>query len=223
MKIRHISDTHGYHEGLVIEDDIDILIHSGDCTTDKNPIINQLEFDAFFKWFKNLKVKHKVLIAGNHDWWALKLYNKLALKEAGIIYLEHDYETVEGLLIFGSPFTPNFGNWHFMKNPEKLSRFWEVLIPGIDILVTHGPPKGQLDLSHDRDGNLDYCGDGALLKSVFLNEPKYHLFGHIHDSDGCFNYGVKTIDRKTTFINSALVRDGKPHLGVVHQGHTIHL
>ena len=81
MKIWCISDTHMNHNTLVIPNGIDIVIHSGDSTNFKNPILNKIEFDAFSDWFIKLNIKNKILIAGNHDAWALKKYNTSKLKD----------------------------------------------------------------------------------------------------------------------------------------------
>lgn len=208
LKIWHISDTHAQHNLLEIPKNIDMVIHSGDSTNYHDIVRNQPEFDLFIEWFANLPIKHKILIAGNHDAWALKQYNKNKIKNLGIIYLEHEFEFIEGKLIFGSPYTPTFGNWHFMKDRSKLHQYWEELSTGIDILVTHGPPKFILDLSYNKNHQLEYCGDNSLFKKVMEIKPKYHLFGHIHNSEDCFNEGVRKF-KDITFINSSVVTDGK--------------
>ncbi len=222
MKIHLISDSHMQHESLVIPKDIETIIHSGDSTNYREPIPNQKEFDLFIKWYSDLPIKNKILIAGNHDAWSMKKYNKDKVKDLGIVYLEHEYYQLDDLLLFGSPMTPNFGNWYHMADRSKLDRYWQVLNPGIDILITHGPPKCILDLSHDRDGVLEYCGDAALLRHVLKNKPKYHTCGHIHNSDGCFNQGVRILE-DTTFINASCVTDGKIGQGVSSHGITINI
>jgi len=222
MKIKIISDTHMQHEGLIIENDLDTIIHCGDSTNYRELIPNQQEFDIFIKWYSELPIKNKILIAGNHDAWSLKKYNVDKVKDLGITYLEHEYLELDGLIMFGSPYTPTFNNWDHMKDRSKLDRFWEVLNPGIDILITHGPPKCILDLSHDKDGKLEYCGDAALLRHVLKNKPKYQCFGHIHDSKGCFNQGVRILE-DTIFINASCVTDGKIGQGVSSQGIIINI
>ena len=97
----------------------------------------------------------------------------------GITMLIHERITIEGLNIFGSPYTPTYGNWSFMKAREKIGRVWEVLPSGLDILITHGPPKGILDLTEDPEYNLLYCGDGALRKKVEKVKTRWFVF---HDS-----------------------------------------
>ena len=111
-----------------------------------------------------------------------------------------------------------------MKSRDKISRYWEALTEGIDLLITHGPGKGILDLSHNPKGVLENCGDGSLTKAVFKYQPKYHIFGHIHDSEGCFNSGiVKLSGRNTTFINASCVKDGRFDLGLTSIGQIIEI
>ena len=50
------------------------------------------------------------------------------------------------------------------------------LHPGdIDILVTHWPPYGILD---------NDLGSPDILNFVLKAQPKWHLFGHIHETEG---------------------------------------
>jgi len=224
MKIWSISDTHAQHHSLIIPKNIDTVIHAGDSTNYYDLFHNQPEFEDFIKWYSELPIKNKVLIAGNHDAWAMKKYNVDKVKDFGIHYLEHQYLELEGKLIFGSPYTPNFGTWHFMKDRSKLSKYWEALTDNIDILVTHGPCKGILDLSHDREHKLEYCGDSALTKAVFRHKPKYHIFGHIHDSNDCFNSGTTKLScLNTTFVNASCVTDGKFNQGCSSNGYVFEL
>ena len=210
MKTWFISDTHMQHYSLVVPKDIDCVIHAGDSTNSYELFKNQLEFENFINWFSNLPIKNKILIAGNHDAWATKKYNKDKVKNLGIHYLEHEYLELNGKLIFGSPYTPIFGNWYFMVNRSKLFNYWEVLKENIDVLITHSPPKGILDLSHNKNHELEYCGDKSLFNTILKITPKFHVFGHIHDSENCYNSGyTKLSNHLTTFINASCVTDGK--------------
>lgn len=215
-----ISDTHSTHRRLRIPDGVDMVIHSGDSTNYYNYTDNLLEFHDFKDWFLELPIKYKVIIAGNHDAWAMKRYNIEDLKDNGIIYLEHEYTSIEDRVIFGSPYTPTFGNWYFMKDRGTISRSWEALGTNIDVLITHGPPKGVLDLTENRDYTFEQCGDSALLKKVITIKPKFHVFGHIHDFKSCRNNGILVQD-DITFINASAVEDGKFEFGPKHNGHII--
>jgi len=212
MKILHISDTHTYHDQLQIPQGIDMVIHSGDCSNPRDPYNNEPEVRAFIDWYKQLPIKNKIYVAGNHD---TSIEKKLVIKkdftDAGIIYLEDDLVEIQGLLIYGNPYTPNFGNWAFMKDRVKLDRYWPQAMPDyVDILVTHGPPKGILDKSYDRNNYLECCGDKSLLNKVLQVKPKYHLFGHIHNCKDIVNAGMQKLSTcDTWFSNGSVVTDGK--------------
>lgn len=212
MRIWHISDTHTYHDLLRVPDGIDMVIHSGDCSNPRDPYNNEPEVRNFIHWFKGLPIKHKVYVAGNHDTSIeKKLVTKKDFEDYNIHYLEDDLITLQGLLIYGNPYTPLFGNWAFMKDRVKLDRYWTKAMPGyVDILVTHGPPKGILDKSYSREDVLEMCGDKSLLNKVLDIEPKYHLFGHIHNCKDIINAGVQKLSVcDTWFSNGSVVTDGK--------------
>ena len=212
MKIWHISDTHTYHDLLKVPRAIDMVIHSGDCSNPRDPYNNEPEVREFIHWYKSLPIKHKIYVAGNHDSSIeKKLITKKDFEDYNIIYLENDYVTIEGLKIFGSPYTPNFGNWSFMRDRNKLDRFWHSAIHNdTDIVVTHGPPKGILDKSENRDHQLECCGDKSLLNKLLEVQPAYHLFGHIHNSGDIINAGLQKLSIcNTVFSNGSVVTDRK--------------
>ena len=70
--------------------------------------------------------------------------------------------------------------------------------------------EGMLDLSYDRDGLMEYCGDKSLMNKVKEIEPKLMLFGHIHNCDDIINAGTRTIPGlDTIFSNGSVVTDRK--------------
>lgn len=224
MKTFLISDSHGFHNQIVIPPDIDCIIHSGDSTNYWELYKNQLEADSFIDWFSKLDIKYKVMCGGNHDHYLMKKYNIDKIKDLGIIYNEHGYEEVNGRLFFLSNYTPTFGDWFFMKDRQKLSRYWEELIEGIDVLITHGPPRSIMDLSYDRMGKLEFCGDGALYKKILKINPKIHTFGHLHSNSDIINYGSRTIANvDTIFYNSSMVEDNNFEAGIINKGHIINI
>jgi Icc-related predicted phosphoesterase len=212
MRILHISDTHTYHDLLKIPSGTDMIIHSGDCSNPRDPYNNESEVRDFIDWYKEIPVKHKIYVAGNHDTSIEKgLVTKDDFKNAGIIYLENESVVIDGIKIFGSPHTPNFGNWAFMKERTKLERFWRLAIDeDVNIVVTHGPPKGILDKSYDRENNLECCGDKSLLNRILEVQPTYSLFGHIHNCKDIVNAGVQKLSVCNTFFsNGSVVTDGR--------------
>jgi len=210
-KILHISDTHSYHTLLTIPEDIDIIIHSGDFSNYYNLVYNTPEAIDFIQWYGSLEIKYKVLVAGNHDAYAFhngKELRELCIKY-GIIYLENESVTIEGLKIYGSPVTPQFGNWYFMKARHKMDEFWKNIPDDTDILVVHGPPKGILDLATRADNNIEQCGCKSLFNHCMKRlNLRLCLFGHIHNNDGMMNAGItKLANKDTIFSNGSVVTD----------------
>jgi Icc-related predicted phosphoesterase len=218
MRILAISDTHGFHKDLKDFSNIDMIIHGGDFSNAKNPMFNQSEAVDFLDWYNDIPVKYKVLIAGNHD-TSVEARLVLPADFKNIVYLEHEYVEIEGIKIFGSPYTPQFGGWAFMRDRGKLDPFWEQIPYDTDILVTHGPPKGILDLSYNREDILEYYGDKELLNHVHRVNPKHMIFGHIHNFKDCYNKGTRTVhDLRTQFHNVSCVTDRKFELGLTSKG-----
>ena len=234
MKIWHISDTHTFHGLLQVPENVDMIIFSGDCSNPREPIVNRNEVLDFIEWMKSLDIKHKIFVAGNHDTSIERNYvKKQDFVDAGITYLENDWIEIDEnngwaslansgeigstivppkrIKVFGSPQTPSFGNgWAFNKKREKMHEHWKHIPDDIDIIVTHGPPKNILDLSYDRDNNLECCGDSALRKRIIEIKPKLVCFGHIHNNEDIVNAGtMKLSNYDTVFSNGSVVTDGK--------------
>ena len=212
MKIWHIGDTHGYHYLLNIPEDIDMVIHSGDASNYRDIYKNELEFKEFLHWFKQLPIKYKIFVAGNHDTTVEKnLFDiKRQMDLMDIIYLENSDITIEGIKIWGSPHTPQFGQWAFMKARQKLDKVWQNIPEDTDIVVVHGPPKGIMDLSYNRDNKIEMCGCNALKKRILKVQPKLFLSGHIHNNKDIINAGIlKLSEYETIFSNGSVVTDGE--------------
>ena len=213
MKVTLISDTHTKH--LYCENDLpggDLLIHAGDFMSTGYSIEEAYEF---FNWFDAIKTYDtKVLIAGNHD----RLMENDPEKMLGVLtgyktieYLQ-DEEMVlyfdgpngdypeDNIRIYGSPWQPEFYNWAFNlpRNGWELGQKWSNIPNNTDILITHGPPWGHLDVTPY--GNLNV---GCELLRVRVDElkPKIHVFGHIHSG-----YGHKFYEG-THFINAAVLSE----------------
>lgn len=227
MKILHISDTHGFHNGFPTNrfDGIDMVIHSGDCSNYRDPYRNEFEVRTFLEWYENIPVKYKIYVAGNHDSSIERLFiTREHFAEKSIIYLENDETTIEGLKIWGSPYTPTFGDWSFMKARDKISRIWETIPVNVDILIVHGPPKGIRDLSYNREGVLELCGDGALRKRCEKLIPKLVCFGHIHNYKDLMNSGICiNSPYSTIYSNGSCVTDARFDLGLTSYGNIINL
>jgi len=191
VRVVCISDTH-LETNLVIPDG-DLLIHAGDALS-RGTFDELLQFNT---WLGTLPHKHKVYVPGNHDIY-VEAFPEIARKALTNATMLIDEEVnIEGLRIYGSPWTPTFYDWAFMKPDIKLAHVWHNIPENLDILITHGPPYSILD----KNSRGDLCGSKTLYKAVKDKSPKFHIFGHIHHSSG-----IERIE-DTMFINAAVLDD----------------
>jgi predicted phosphodiesterase len=190
MRIVCLSDTHNLHDRIRVPEG-DLLVHAGDATMRGTAE----EIAAFFDWLAGLPHRHKVVVAGNHDF----LFEREPARARGLVhgatYLEDSAVEIEGLRIWGSPWQPWFYDWAFnLRRGAPLREKWDLIPQGTDVLVTHGPPHGVLDRVDQ--GELVGCAD--LREAVTRVRPTLHLFGHIHEG-----YGQER-GEGTTFVNASI-------------------
>ncbi|KAL4883449.1 Metallo-dependent phosphatase-like protein [Aspergillus karnatakaensis] len=104
-------------------------------------------------------------------------------RESGIILLEegtYDFKLQNDarLKIYASPYTPSLGDWGFQYHPETGHMF--DIETDTDVVVTHGPPRGILDMTYS--GGRAGCP--RLFEAIARARPKMHCFGHIHEGWG---------------------------------------
>jgi len=211
MKIWHISDTHMQHGLLTIPDGIDTVVHSGDATNYKDPYRNESELRAFIDWFAALPIPNKVFVPGNHDTSLEKgLITRDLIEHRKIHLLINEEVNIGGLRIWGSPFTPRYGDWSYMRDRGTINRIWDNIPEGLDILITHGPPYGVLDATYDHHNKVELVGCSALRKRVAKVPPRFMLFGHVHSTKDIRNAGTRTVSElPTVFSNGSCCDDGK--------------
>jgi Icc-related predicted phosphoesterase len=199
LKIALFSDTHGEHRKLKFDDDTDIAIFAGDAGTYRDPYRNELPVLDFIDWYASLKVKHKVWIAGNHDTSIESgIVNARELSgQKGLLYLQNDIIIVEGLKIFGSPCTPTFGyGWAFnVDRGKRLEILWDNIPIDTDIIVTHGPAFGILDMTETRLN----VGCKDIANRIQTIKPKLHVSGHIHEAYG------HVLKDETHYVNASVL------------------
>lgn len=202
MKIWFISDTHCRHTELGIPS-VDAVIHCGDESNHGNAWMNESEARGFFEWYSRLSIPMKIFVPGNHS-TAIEQGLIRSDDFPGVHFLIHQQLDWNGLRVFGSPYTPIFFDWAYMKPRSKLDIVWQSIPDNIDILITHGPPKGIFDVTADmHTGEPIHVGSKSLLRHVKNRiKPKLHTFGHIHDENGILNFGM-IVREQTKFINCA--------------------
>ena len=188
MKILHLSDTHGLHHQIKDQPKADVIIHSGDISHngDENEVLD------FLNWYIELPYRHKIFVTGNHD---LCLWDAEGIEDLpdNLYFLQDRGVEIDGVKFFGLGYDHS-----------------EQLIPNdTDIVVTHEPPVMILDRSAGT-----HWGNSPLRNRIFDVKPRYHLFGHAHES-----YGTIKQDG-IVFSNASLLDDmnrmvRKPRLFVV--------
>ena len=173
------SDTHGNHRCLQVPEDADIVICAGDAVEDD---LKGGEYDGFIAWFSSLPAKWKIFVPGNHELsFDLGQAGDIVkqFEAAGITVLQDAVEDCDGVIIGSIS-----GN----------ARIADEDIPNdLDILVTHNPPYGILD---------ENLGSPEILNFVLKAKPKWHLFGHVHETEGQqFQLG-ETICQNISVFNS---------------------
>lgn len=186
MKLVAISDTHGKWKKLEIPP-CDILVSAGDYSFQGERHI----IKNFHEWLNKQPAKHIISVQGNHEVWVQENFQEakeLALSVCPRVhFIEHDLIEIEGLKIFGSAWTPWFLDWAYNahRGPE-IKRYWDQIPLDIDILITHGPPAGILDVVYNRYGVPQERVGCQDLMDTILKCPnlKNHFFGHLHGSHG---------------------------------------
>ncbi|KAJ5427304.1 hypothetical protein N7465_002374 [Penicillium sp. CMV-2018d] len=108
----------------------------------------------------------------------------------GITFLDegvHSFHLQNGALltVYASPYTPSLGDWGFQYHPDKGHDFMIDHGSGpntVDVVMTHGPPKGIMDYTHSGER----AGSSDLFRAIARVRPRpgMHCFGHIHEGWG---------------------------------------
>jgi Icc-related predicted phosphoesterase len=203
MRLVLISDTHQRHDQLTVPDG-DVLVHAGDFSTRGGAE----EVARFASWMRALPHRHKIVIAGNHDFLFEREPAVARSMLTHVTYLEDSGVTIEGLRFWGSPWQPRFFDWAFnLDRGVALKEKWDLIPTGIDVLIVHGPPRGVLD----RTWRGEEVGCEDLREALGRIKPRLFVCGHIHEA-----YGEKTVDG-TRCVNASCcdVRDRLFHAPVV--------
>lgn len=191
------------------EEYMDVVIHCGDMTDEstlkeyhtaiqtlrnikaplKLVIPGNHDFSLDEDAFQNhLSEAHERI---NDDQLLEKTYGKvgdaraLFTAEDNIILLDegiHHFDLKNGahLTVYASPYTASKSTgWGYSYDPDQQEHEWNIK-PGVDLVMTHSPPKGMLDYTDTRVR----AGISSLFEAVAQAKPKVHCFGHIHEAWG---------------------------------------
>ena len=197
-----VADLHGVAWPEVPE--CDLLLVAGDV---ENAYLHPHDDEGqrrhlcgpFSRWLGAAPAKHKVGVAGNHDFLASR--RPSLHRELDWHYLEDESIKLDGLVIHGSPWTLPFFDWAFMLPEEELAKKWELVPDDCDILVTHCPPYGLGDLVNN-DLHVDPHQGSPTLRALVDRHPtlRLHVFGHIHEG-----YGDGALANGGRWVNASAV------------------
>lgn len=195
MTILHISDTHGFHKQLGRLPITDIIVHTGDFTSDGT----DSEASDFIQWFCRLPHKHKVFIAGNHD---MCMFGKDGIKglPENVHYLCNSSMEIEGIKFYGMPM--------FMEN--MMGGVYDMLINAIpddvNVLLTHQPPYGILD-EGEYHGQQDYhYGNSHLFAKILDVKPTLHFSVTIITFTGVLSVSALHFQMQLSLMNTMMSR-----------------
>lgn len=178
MRIVAVADTHTFEADLGAIPDGDVFVHAGDLLRGGE----LAELRGVAEWIRSLPHRHKVIIAGNHDWcFAREREAARRLLGESVVYLEDSGVEIDGLRFWGSPWQPAFNDWAFnLPRGRAIAERWALIPEATDVLITHGPPQGH----GDRGPTPGRLGCADLMERVLAVQPCLHLFGHIHQDGG---------------------------------------
>lgn len=225
MKIVALSDLHGV---LPDVEPCDVVCIAGDIA----PLRIQsqtIEFTLwmvteFYPWANNLPCERVLFIAGNHDRVLEAFLKKHQPEEAATMFNYSNEKVVmlhettyewRGVKFYGVPVCPDLKQWAFYRDSLMLKEAFEKIPFGIDVLITHCPPRGY-NLGQVLQKNVynfleDYgCQE---LHERLLRKPIKQLVicGHVHSGShivqkakdyGCrvVNASIMDEDYKPTYL-----------------------
>lgn len=195
-----VSDTHEEFEQLTIPDG-DVLIHCGDFTNHFSGINAVQQFNQALG---RLPHRLKICTAGNHE-TSLKQMSRdqIRMQLFNAIYLQDTLLDLGCCRVYGCPWIVSRNIFYranaFALEDEPLQEAFSRIDEKTDILVTHLPPLGVLDV--DFDGK--YHGSIVLRREVINRvKPLVHCFGHNHDNPGVVR-GKTSDDKPLYFVNAS--------------------
>lgn len=201
-KIYCIADTHGCQDKIDIPE-CDILLIAGDVSKYGREIYKDGNWLAlhFNQWLQKQPAKHIVMIPGNHD--VIFDYAPRTVPKLDCHILIDRMIELEGIKIYGSPWSVKFLDWGFNLTEPKLDLVWRRIPKGLDFLLVHSPPHGILDLTQNPKYPFKRIGSRSLADRIKKVCPKHVVFGHNHGQPGIVEKdGI-------TFINATVLDDSR--------------
>lgn len=200
MRISVVSDTHNQHQGFEPLSG-DVLIHCGDMFNLFSAANDDIE--RIDEWFGKQNFNLILCTGGNHDFALEERLKVTSSPFKNAVYLQDRSYVHDGVTFYGSPWTPNLQGHAFYQDSDQLQTRWSAIPDNIDVLITHTPPAGILDVS---SAGLT-LGCLHLAGQLQRISPRLHCFGHVHASSGTADVnGVRFINASSVNSRFELVR-----------------
>lgn len=191
VRLLVLSDTHGFEDQLFKTNEnsqvfppADILVHCGDWWGNHN---SRDRLDQVMA--AQTHIPTKIVVRGNHD----PIHFNFALSGASYITKPCVME-MNGLVMEIRPF-------------RRSRTIQPLLHPNVDILLTHEPPYGILDLTYRKERVGSIVLRHAVESSP--NKPKLWCCGHIHEGRGAKSHIFGNSQQRTLVVNCANANSGK--------------
>ena len=194
MRIMATSDLHGNLDGLD-PTGADVVVLAGDVAplrgrgpwhiNDQKKWINK----RFREWTASYPDIQFVVIPGNHDFYPI----------AHILFKGHDIDwtfsfspnvhflgdcaaEINGIRFYGTPWVPIISySWAFEGEPDTLRQWFSKIPPGLDVLVTHSPPRiPGSDVDRSLQTDSEHFGSSELAEVIAEKCPRRLLRTHPH-------------------------------------------
>lgn len=225
MRLCAISDMHGNLDFNI--EPCDILCICGDIVPLNVQSFHQGTIKwlikKFVPWCEEQPCEKVYLIAGNHDWIAMRNPDdwEACFENTKVEYLcdkEAEYEDKDGIThrIYGTPWCHQFYDWAFMTSDVQLEKIYGKIPYKVDILLTHDAPHGVSDviLQDVYWKTTDHIGCIPLAHAVEQKKPTLLLHGHLHSTNHeCEKlgetdvYNVSVVDEKYERVYEPLYLD----------------
>ena len=193
MRFMLISDIHGSVKAVEAaareaeKRDVDIILVAGDITHFGGA-------DEAEMLLSRLPGK-KIAVPGNCD--SPEIVD--SFEKSGTLDVHGKKLEVNGLCFAGlGASNPLPFSTLYTYSEENIGLILDAVMGGCDIMITHTPPLGILDMS--MFGHRG--GSASIRKIVEKYRPALHVFGHMHEAGG-----AERID-STVFVNAGAARDG---------------
>lgn len=195
VKIIAASDLHGIVNfpdvaQFAIDRGADIVVVAGDVQTAFLDITPEWDFKTIFLLGVQMLREYGidvVLVPGNHDFYLRDIVGGGRLPMDPNLHILCDKEeTIKGLKFYGTPWVPTInGRWAYELNEDELKDKFSNIPEGIDVLVSHTPPRGEngmdIDVSLQKSFSQHrHFGSSSLRMEIEVKKPKVVICGHIH-------------------------------------------